>query len=56
VDELVFAAPTTTACVADVDVDNAASLRAFAKAGFRPVGEIVEPQSGRPHTVTRRDR
>ncbi|HEY3962265.1 MAG TPA: hypothetical protein VGL84_07035 [Gaiellaceae bacterium] len=52
----VFTAPGTTACVADVDVDNSASLRAFAKAGFRPVGEIVDPQSGRPHTLLRRDR
>jgi RimJ/RimL family protein N-acetyltransferase len=38
-----------------VDVDNTVSLRAFTKAGFRPVGEIVDPPSGRPHTVMRRD-
>lgn len=56
VDEVVFAVPRTTACVADVDVDNAASLRAFSKAGFRAVGEIVDPPSGRPHTVMRKDR
>jgi aminoglycoside 6'-N-acetyltransferase len=54
--EVIFAAPATTACVADVDVDNAGSLRVFGKAGFTPVGEIVDPESGRPHTVMRRDR
>ena len=39
--EVVFADPDTTACVAAPDVANAASLRAFEKAGFRPVREIA---------------
>jgi RimJ/RimL family protein N-acetyltransferase len=56
VDEFVFAPDSTTACVSDVDVDNAASLRAFEKAGFRRVGEIVDPDSRRPHALLRRDR
>jgi RimJ/RimL family protein N-acetyltransferase len=56
VDEIVFAPASTTACVSDVDVDNAASLRAFEKAGFRRVGEIVDPDTGRPHALLRRDR
>jgi hypothetical protein len=56
VDEVVFAPDTTTACLSDVDVDNAASLRAFEKAEFRRVGEIVDPDTGRPHALLRRDR
>jgi RimJ/RimL family protein N-acetyltransferase len=56
VDEFVFAPDSTTACVSDMDVDNAASLRAFEKAGFRRVGEIVDPDSRRPHALLRRDR
>ena len=39
--EVVFADPDTTACVAAPDVANAPSLRAFEKAGFRPVREIA---------------
>ena len=54
VDEIVFAKPGTTACVAGVEIGNAASLRAFAKAGFRPVLEYVE--EGRPERLLRRDR
>jgi aminoglycoside 6'-N-acetyltransferase len=56
VDEIVFAPEKTTACLADVDVDNTASLRAFEKAGFTRVGEIVDPESGRPHALLRRER
>ena len=37
---VVFADPGTTACVAAPDVANAASLRAFEKAGFEPVRRI----------------
>ena len=37
---VVFADPGTTACVAAPDVANAASLRAFEKAGFEPVRKI----------------
>jgi RimJ/RimL family protein N-acetyltransferase len=50
----VFADPAVTACVAGVDVDNAASLRAFEKAGFRPVREIID--EGRPELLMRVDR
>ena len=38
--EVVFADPSTTACAAAPDVANAASIRAFEKAGFTPVHEI----------------
>ena len=38
---VVFVDPATTACVAAPDVANAASLRAFEKAGFRPEREIA---------------
>lgn len=54
VDDLVFARPQTSACIAGVDVDNAASLRAFAKAGFAPVRDYEE--EGRPHRLLRRER
>lgn len=54
VDEIVFARPETVACVAGVDVDNVASLRAFAKAGFQPVRDYEE--EGRPHRLLRRER
>jgi RimJ/RimL family protein N-acetyltransferase len=56
VEEIVFAPASTTACVSDVDVDNTASLRAFEKAGFARVGEIVDPDTGRPHALLRRER
>ena len=56
VEEVVFAPPTTVACVADPDVQNVASIRAFEKAGFRIVGEIVDPNDGERHAVVRRDR
>ncbi len=42
------------ACVASVDAENVRSLRAFAKSGFRDVGEIEE--EGRPHRLLRWDR
>jgi aminoglycoside 6'-N-acetyltransferase len=57
VDEIVFARPETTACVADPDLDNVASIRAFEKAGFRSVKTFVEdPGDGRLHVLVRRDR
>jgi len=55
-EEIVFARESTTACLSDVDVDNTASLRVFEKAGFTRVGEIVDPESGRPHALLRRER
>jgi RimJ/RimL family protein N-acetyltransferase len=56
VDEVVFAEPATTACVADPDVQNLASMRAFEKAGFRVVREFVDPEDGELHALVRRDR
>ncbi len=56
VEEIVFAAPTTIACLADPDVQNVASIRAFEKAGFRVVEEIVDPEDGERHVIVRRDR
>jgi aminoglycoside 6'-N-acetyltransferase len=55
--EVVLARPETTAVVADPDAANAASLRAFEKAGFRAVGEFVEePGDGQTHVLVRLDR
>jgi RimJ/RimL family protein N-acetyltransferase len=57
VDEIVFARPETTTCVADPDTRNIASIRAFEKAGFRVVREFVEdPGDGQRHVLVRRDR
>ena len=56
VDEIVFARPETTACAADPDVRNTASLRAFEKAGFQAVREFVDPEDNELHTLVRRDR
>ncbi len=56
VDEIVFASPTTTSCVADPDVRNVASIRAFEKAGFRVVREFVDPKDGQTHALVRCDR
>jgi aminoglycoside 6'-N-acetyltransferase len=56
VDDLVFANESVHACIADPDVDNVASLRAFEKAGFRRVREFVDPEDGRPHALVRRER
>ena len=54
--DVVFAEPGTTACIADPDVHNAASLRAFEKADFRRVGEFVDPEDGQLHALVRLDR
>jgi aminoglycoside 6'-N-acetyltransferase len=56
VDEVPFARPEATHCLADPDLENAASLRAFEKAGFRIVGEFVDPEDSRPHALVRLDR
>jgi RimJ/RimL family protein N-acetyltransferase len=55
VEEVVFAPPTTTGCVADPDVRNVASVRVFEKAGFRIVKEFVDPEDGELHALVRRD-
>ena len=56
VSEVVWSRAAAHACVADPDVENISSLRAFEKAGFRRVGEFVDPDDGRPHALVRRDR
>jgi RimJ/RimL family protein N-acetyltransferase len=56
VEEIVFARRETVACTADPAVRNTASLRAFEKAGFRKVRELVDPQDGELHALVRRER
>jgi RimJ/RimL family protein N-acetyltransferase len=53
---IVFAVPTTRACVADPDAENGSSLRAFEKAGFSAIRELVDPDDGRAHVLVRIDR
>jgi aminoglycoside 6'-N-acetyltransferase len=52
--DVVFRPPATIACIAGVEVENGRSLRAFEKAGFRPVRDYLE--EGRPHRLVRLDR
>lgn len=54
--EVVFARAETTCCLADPDVRNRASLRAFEKAGFGVVSEFVDPADGQTHALVRLDR
>jgi aminoglycoside 6'-N-acetyltransferase len=54
--DVVFAEPQTTACIADPDVRNTASIRAFEKAGFRRVGQFFDPNDGQLHALVRLDR
>jgi RimJ/RimL family protein N-acetyltransferase len=55
--DVVFADPEIQACIADPDAENRASLRAFEKAGFRVVRQLVDPADhGRLHTLLRLDR
>jgi aminoglycoside 6'-N-acetyltransferase len=56
VDDRVFSDTNVHACIADPDIDNIASLRAFEKAGFARVREFVDPSDERPHALMRRDR
>jgi RimJ/RimL family protein N-acetyltransferase len=56
VDEIVFAPPSTTHCIADPDVENVASIRAFEKAGFHVVRRFVDPADRKRHALVRRDR
>ena len=55
-DEIVFARPGTTHCLADPDVRNEASIRLFAKLGFRVVREFVDPADEQLHALVRLDR
>lgn len=52
--EVVFSRPETVAVVATVEETNRRSWRAFEKAGFRHVRDVVE--EGRPHRLMRLDR
>jgi RimJ/RimL family protein N-acetyltransferase len=54
--EVVFANAATSHCVADPDVENIASVRAFEKAGFRVVREFVDPEDGKTHALVQLDR
>jgi RimJ/RimL family protein N-acetyltransferase len=55
--DVVFAAQTTTACIAGPDADNGASIRAFEKAGFTARREFREPDDqNRLHVLMRLDR
>ena len=56
VSEIVFACPETTSCIADPDVANIASVRAFEKAGFRVERTFVDPSDGQMRAVVRLDR
>jgi aminoglycoside 6'-N-acetyltransferase len=52
--EVVFASPAVTACVASLDVRNHPSRRAFEKAGFSPVREILD--EGHVELLMRKER
>lgn len=54
--DVVFKRATTLACIADPDVRNLASIRAFAKAGFRAAGEFFDPSDGEVHALVRLER
>jgi aminoglycoside 6'-N-acetyltransferase len=54
--DVVFAEPATIACIADPDVRNAASIRAFEKAGFRRTGEFFDPNDNQLHALVWLDR
>ena len=56
VSEVVFARAETQACLADPDVRNLGSIRAFEKAGFSAVGTFVDPEDHQLHAVMRLDR
>ena len=53
VDEVMFADPAVTACVADPDVRNRRSVRAFEKAGFTTVGTMQLDGAAAPQAVVR---
>ena len=56
VSQVVFTRPETRACVADPDVRNHASIRAFEKAGFRRVRDYHDPDDGELHALVRVER
>jgi aminoglycoside 6'-N-acetyltransferase len=55
--DVVFATPTTRACIAGPDADNGTSIRAFEKAGFTAGRKFREPDDeNRLHVLMRLDR
>jgi RimJ/RimL family protein N-acetyltransferase len=56
VSEIVFSRAATSACVADPDVRNLASIRAFEKAGFWRVRDYHDPEDGELHALVRSER
>ena len=56
VSEVVFSRAETRACVADPDVRNLASIRAFERAGFRRVHEFHDPDDDALHALVRLER
>lgn len=55
--DVIFSDPAIHACIADPDAENRASLRAFEKAGFRVVRQLVDPDDNdRLHTLLRIER
>jgi RimJ/RimL family protein N-acetyltransferase len=52
----VFARDETRSCVADPDVRNLASIRAFEKAGFVRVRDYHDPSDGELHALVRLER
>ena len=56
VSEVVFARAETQACLADPDVRNLASIRAFEKAGFTAVDDLRRSGGRQLHAVMRLDR
>ena len=57
VSDILFSDPEIHACIADPDVENLASLRAFEKAGFHVVRRFVDPNDhNRLHALVRLDR
>ena len=53
---VVFARAETRTCVADPDVRNVASIRAFEKAGFTRVRDYYDPDDDAHHALVRLDR
>jgi aminoglycoside 6'-N-acetyltransferase len=56
VTDVLFARAATRACVADPDVRNVASIRAFERAGFTRVRDFHDPGDGQVHALVRIDR
>ena len=54
--DVVFARESTIACIADPDVRNVASIRAFEKGGFSVVREFFDPSDGETHALMRAER